>query len=266
MTPLAMRVMRELTLPVKERTLADRGGVVPLMTDVHCFECTEIVRDAMGVAYSVAEKSGGLSVLRQRAFLPADRTWIEYSAPGGRVGIHLVRARDHAQIRLVNAATSSSWLVGSLPLMETDEDTLGVFNPVIEPADLKASMIVAYVLLAFINTPRVIGRRTHLPHAGLQRRLARALGIQGKFPLNAWTEIKLDVRPPRDESDAAPREGWLSGQKALHFVRAFLRIRLGKLELVSPHWRGDASLGIKQSRYVVVPPRDGVWPAIGGAA
>jgi hypothetical protein len=41
--------------------------------------------------------------------------------------------------------------------------------------------------------------------------------------------------------------------RALHFVRAHLRLRLGKIELVRPHWRGDAQLGIKRPAYLVTP-------------
>jgi hypothetical protein len=110
-------------------------------------------------------------------------------------------------------------------------------------------------LLAMINTPRVVGRRQHMPHAGLQKALARARQMVGKSPLRAWSEIVLEVTPPDLHHDEDPRELRLSGAKALHFVRAHLRIRLGHLELVSSHWRGDPALGIKQTRYRVVPPR-----------
>lgn len=117
-----------------------------------------------------------------------------------------------------------------------------------------ASILIA--ALAMINTPRIIGRRQYMPHAGLQRRLAAAKGMVGKFPLHAWTEIKLEVRPPEEAGDAE-HQTYLTGEKALHFCRAHLRVRLGKLEYVRSHWRGNPALGIKQSRYTLVPPRDG---------
>ena len=107
-----------------------------------------------------------------------------------------------------------------------------------------------YGLLAIINTPRVIMRRQHMPHAGLQRALIASRRITGKYPLLAWQELQLKVQPPDiDESD---HEAHLTGARALHFCRAHLRIRLGRLELVSAHWRGDPALGIKQTRYRVV--------------
>src|SRR5262245_44815390 len=106
---------------------------------------------------------------------------------------------------------------------------------------------VALAMLAMINTPRIIGRRQHAPNRNLERKLLRA-GV-GKYPLLAWTEIKLEVGPPRDVSNDAATETHLTGRKALHFCRSFIRIRLGRLEIVRSHWRGDPALGIKQSRY-----------------
>ncbi|KTQ96970.1 hypothetical protein NS365_23330, partial [Aureimonas ureilytica] len=81
--------------------------------------------------------------------------------------------------------------------------------------------------------------------------LVRRLGVQGRFPLNAWTELQLRVASPRDLSRDASVEAHLTGQRPLHFCRAHLRVRLGRLEVVRSHWRGDASLGIKQTRYRV---------------
>ena len=110
-----------------------------------------------------------------------------------------------------------------------------------------------YGALALINTPRVIGRKQHMPHAGLQKKMAAARGMVGKFPLRGWTELTLAVSPPA--VDGQEHEVRLTGGKALHFCRAHLRIRLGQVELVKPHWRGDPALGIKQTRYRVAPGR-----------
>jgi hypothetical protein len=44
-------------------------------------------------------------------------------------------------------------------------------------------------------------------------------------------------------------EGHLTGEKCLHFVRTFLRVRMGQLEYVDAHWRGNPALGMKRSRY-----------------
>ena len=113
-----------------------------------------------------------------------------------------------------------------------------------------------YAVLSMINTPRVVGRRIHQPHAGLQRKVAAAHSMPGKYPLRAWHELVLEVKPPRDESEREPQQTILTGGKALHFVRAYLRISGGHLQLVSAHWKGDPALGLKQTRYRVVPPRN----------
>jgi hypothetical protein len=82
----------------------------------------------------------------------------------------------------------------------------------------------------------------------LEKRLREGHLIAGRYPLGAWNEILLHVTPPQ-EADDTEHEAHLTGSRALHFVRCHLRIRLGQLELVSAHWRGDAGLGIRRSRY-----------------
>jgi hypothetical protein len=91
-----------------------------------------------------------------------------------------------------------------------------------------------------------------MPHAGLQRKLAQSMNMTGKFPLHAWTEILLEVTPPATENGQV-REARLSGAKALHYVRKFVRTRFARKEYVKGHWRGDPALGLKQSRYTVLP-------------
>lgn len=119
-----------------------------------------------------------------------------------------------------------------------------------EGTELYNNAALIYAALAVINSPRIIGRLQHMPNRGLERRLTRSLGA-GKFPLHAWTEITLHVTPPKDMMDDPSIEAHYTGQRALHFCRAHLRVRLGRLEIVRSHWRGDPALGIKQSRYVL---------------
>jgi hypothetical protein len=100
--------------------------------------------------------------------------------------------------------------------------------------------------LAIINTPKIVGRREHAPHKGLVKNIRK---VHGKaYQLRPWTEIKLEITPPPGGDGS--REV-LTGKKALHFCRAHLRIRRGKLERVTSHWRGDPALGIVRSRYSV---------------
>lgn len=260
MTPLAQRIVKELTLPVKRRTLDDRCGLLSRMDDVHCFECSSILPMCETLGSDMSRRQGLVGPL---AFLPADRTWIEYQASGsqasGRIGFLLERAGDLADVR---AATSNNrgrfWSRASvlrLPLVGHEDIGCRVHfaRNDREAFDADGLAHLLYALLAMINSPRVIGRRTHMPHAGLQRALAKSRGMIGKFPLRAWTEIKLEVGRPRDESADDPEEIWLTGNRALHFVRAHVRIVGGELVYVGSYWRGDPALGIKQSRYKLVP-------------
>lgn len=109
-----------------------------------------------------------------------------------------------------------------------------------------------YACLAMINTPNVVGRRVNRAHVGLQKRLAAQPGAAHVGALRPWTEIILDVTEPPDSAGAgAGAAQRMSGRKALHFCRSHLRIQNGRLTKVRAHWRGDAALGIVQSRYKV---------------
>jgi hypothetical protein len=243
MTPLAQRIVKELTLPVKRRTFEDKSGVLQRMDDVHCFECSE-VRELADSLWAAFAKTG---VDTDRVFLPAPRTWIEIlTGPVGRMGF-LIEERRSGKEATVRVAFDRGSLI--------DVGVMGLGNNAHKPAPMGLANDtidmsgLLYALLAIINTPRIIGRRQHMPHRGLERRLTQALGAQGRFPLNAWTEIKLQVAPPKDMSGEGSTEAHLTGQRALHFCRSHLRIRCGRLEVVRSHWRGDASLGLRQSRY-----------------
>ncbi len=248
MTPLAYRIVKELTLPIKRRRFKDDGGLLPLMGDIHCFEVSE----AYPLIRSFTENTVAFDEML--AFLPAPRTWIECRIGSARFGIHLEEEASYAVVR-------QAFQIGEDWRSACDKENIELLNnrEEIPPIDWKEAHRTQeldprgfiYSALALINSPRVIGRQQHAPHRGLERKLIASRSIIGSFPLHAWTEIKLQVMPPSDYSGDAT-EAHLTGQRALHFCRAHLRIRLGKLELVRSHWRGDAALGIKQSRYRVV--------------
>lgn len=248
MTPLAHRMVKELTLPLAHRTFQDSSGsnMLRRMSDIHCFDITEIQL----AAYELSTNPSAYEGSDYTAFLPAPRTWLETANKHCRFG-WLLEEKGGGIVRAQQAT-----------LQDIDRDVyFGTFG---EPWELSLTrpyssdpekwtpdqLVPAYLL--FINSPRVIGRRTHQPHRGLARALLAKRSVIGHFPLNAWTEIKLEVGPPRDESGLSSSEVHLTGQRALHFCRSHLRVRLGRLEIVRAHWRGDASLGIKQSRYKLI--------------
>jgi hypothetical protein len=78
-------------------------------------------------------------------------------------------------------------------------------------------------------------------------RLARAKGLG---EINDWHKIRLSIT--REVSSAAG-EGEVTGERYLHFVRMFTRWRLGRLEYVKDHWRGNPEKGVSLTSYKVRP-------------
>lgn len=272
MTPLAMLITKQLTLPKKRRFFTDHCGLLPLMSDVHCFEVSEVFAAARTLVLGPAAEIEDLEdrgryisdriqkVSEYTSFLPAPNTWIEWTNElGGRTGVLLREDKGgFCQIRIAENIADrrdfhSSGGIYRMALGGGYGDALRFQSTVTLDEQARLSLCSLLItlngILAMINTPRIIGRRQHMPHRGLERKLVAASGIVGKFPLNAWTEIKLEVTAPKDASDSASVEAHYTGARALHFCRAHLRMRLGQLEIVRSHWRGDGSLGIKQSRY-----------------
>lgn len=256
MTPLMQEIMRDQCLPVAKRKFKDQSGLLPRLNDFHCFEVTDIFDAAGEIAKRELGKGRTLDVL---CFLPAPRTWIEWRRDdGSREGVLLEEVDGLNFARAYWAYSSEGMFLsakkgGALKLhgdgnAASDHVLVREFKNE-TMAEAGGWTVWIYAILAMINTPRVIGRRQHMPHRGLEKRLIANKALVGKFPLRAWTEIRLEVAPPKNESGEPSKGAHLTGERALHFCRAHLRVRLGKLEYVSAHWRGDASLGIKQSRY-----------------
>lgn len=250
MTPLAATFAKQLTLPTKRRLpLLETGNAMSAFNGIHCFDCSDLMGLVNGMAIDQRR-----NLLDGVTFLPAPKTWVEWKDPDGyRSACLLCENEDkHSADAYVFFRSRSGGLVarwigavrlnGGIETRTNDDE-----------ARETAEKVIAFTLLfvAFINTPRVIGRKQHMPNRGLERRLVQGFGV-GKFPLHAWTEIKLEVAKPPEIDDGDPHEAHLTGKRALHFCRAHIRIRNGKLEYVTHHWRGDPAIGIKQSRYKLV--------------
>lgn len=274
MTPLAQYLAKQLVARPKDRkhSWSDPRCIDDLrewLSDIHCFEVSEVnsLIGELTTAMHTQEKAD--EIIAERRFLPAPKTWIEYRYKGRRIATLLQEIPQHMvgtegrQIEKPVIATffceEMGMNLGIFSMADSNRAALAenqIRNERIL-ADLglpttEAQMVYAQLAMILINTPHIIGRRQHMPHAGLERQLTRGLA-GGKFPLHAWTEIKLQVAKPVEVDDGEPHEAHLTGQRALHFVRKHIRIRLGQLEYVSAHWRGDPSIGIKRSRYIVEP-------------
>jgi hypothetical protein len=274
-TPLAKLITEQNFRRAKQREDGDLCGLYRRLDDVHCFDVTDaidVLEDLARRIYDGAVSTGELS------FLPAPKTWIEWRSPVEdclveRKGYLLCASSiDETRVRCFEAQGQSSagynaWdadfvlrlhcsdnLAGSTwGMSDAGQDAIDgqsdftERNILRELVDYQAARV--HAALALINSPRVIGRRQHMPNAGLERRMLEKRAIVGRFPLHAWTEIVLPISPPDDRIRDAPVEAHLTGRRCLHFVRRHFRIINGVGVLVREHWRGDAALGIKRSRY-----------------
>jgi hypothetical protein len=282
MTPLAAYLLRQTLVRLKHREgiWRDPDKVKLLrefLSDIHCFEVTAIkplATELQGSLKARGEKAAA-SLFEKFSFLPAPNTWMEWRWKERRIGV-LCEEREHQgqgkpYIIKDDEGTPEPDLftedhVGRLGAIYVNTDQLAwTTKPSLPrwlrlhaPAHVAPERIVKDILafvrmcLVVINSPKIIGRQTFMPNRALERDATKEFG-PGKFPLHAWTEIKLRVAKPAEIDDGEAHEAHLTGQRALHFVRKFVRIRLGRLEYVSAHWRGDPAIGIKQSRYTVEP-------------
>ncbi|MER9662306.1 hypothetical protein [Mesorhizobium sp. M0159] len=258
MTPLAQYLLNDWCQPIKNRTVSDPHGLMPVIREAKCFECSSLWPFYVELAESDSTQADLLA--SGQVFAPAPVTFLDFvpEKPNKfRTGIIIVEESNSdmrifacSKLKMVPVGlikSSQTYSRGSAPAYFHEKS--------IDVSDARDLIGIAFSFLTLINTPNIVGRVTHLPHSGLQKRLARQLGMTGKFPLHAWTEITLCIDPSGYDVAAENKvvEAYLSGQKCLHFVRSFLRWRLNRFERVKAHWRGDASLGIKRSRYVVQP-------------
>lgn len=264
MTPLAQKFARELTLPKKDRGLRDESGLLKRIGEFMCFELSEVRRPIAETAQLYADTHQSNAEL---AFLPAPLTWLEWKQLSGeRMAYLLEKMEGQDSAHVWGCYENGFWHVGALELRASIEWQAAHRQTIIKHPAVEIRYETwckvcwhIYGALTLINMPRLIGRRTHLPHAGLQRKLARSKGLIGKFPLRAWTEIKLEVAAI-EADDAGSVETRLTGEKAYHRVKAYFKPSLGRE--IADHWRGNPALGIVRSRYSVVPPRDGSPPEI----
>jgi hypothetical protein len=256
MTPLAAYLAKQLVARPKHRegVWRDPKNIADLrfaLADIHCFDitqCEELIFDFMQL-YRRPDASAAL--FDKLGFLPAPKTWIEWKDSNRNPVALLIR--EVPDIDGMDRADTTAYCAEGLVRCGSISPSNGrIF---VEPSlrndpHIRKVVSFAVFVLPLINSPKIIGRRQHMPNAGLERNLTRGLGA-GKFPLHAWTEILLQVNKPIEIDDGEEHEAHLTGRRALHFCRKHIRIRRGQLEYVSAHWRGDPALGIKQSRYTV---------------
>jgi len=271
MTPLAAYLAKQTIARPKHREGIWRDPqVIPdlrkRLEDIHCFEvsaCWDLILQTMKhTSFARAFDTFG--------FLPAPNTWLEWTVPGAprdrnRRAVLLNEypdpvedeegvVREAVGVNLFehHRAIGIGFLIPKTGSFQLEEEALRNWRLVDrDPLHAASALMgITQTILVLINSPRIIGRRQYMPNRALERELTRGFG-RGKFPLHAWTEIKLEVAKPPEIDDGEPHEAHLTGRRALHFCRKHIRIRNGQLEYVSAHWRGDPALGIKRARYRV---------------
>jgi len=244
-TPLATQLLKNY-IHLKDWNSINR------MQQTQFFEVSEIIQTCEELMYQ--SHTTGLS--DEQFFLPAPTTWIEFRNTENRnsdvrMGYWMIETDNYFDILWISSDEQTGNFkikkdsivpLKGLPWLDRESHRPYIENHVI------------LFILTMINTPRLVGRRQHMPNEKLERKLLKARPNIGKFPLQAWTEITLSVSAPtKDVSNNPSKEAHLTGTKPLHFCRQHWRVRFGRLERVKAHWRGDPSLGIKRSRYKVTP-------------
>lgn len=220
--------------------------------------------DAVAALRPLMDRPARLLAGSRHMFLPAATTWIETEAPEReRVAVLASCAGDSLT---AGSAGVYSWHAGAGDYVAVPVDFdlaspgrlvryLADAGPQIEAAigeaagggiraDLGRIGLLLLALLALLCSPGLWERR----EVDLGR-LNRARAARGAWPLLAYHEVRLavDGTPPT----VTPGTGG-GPPRALHFVRAHLRVRSnGRVELVRPHWRGDARRGVKRPAYRV---------------
>lgn len=250
MTPLARDLAEDNARPLFKKTwqtdMADIGDI----TQFHCFDVTGVWKQILDIG---KELRAAHMVPKQLMFLPSEKTWVEYRDAVIPLAFAFIKVQDG--IALFQAACKTLEFVGTVNF---DEGTM-TFNDLGprlfgKEADDNARTIVTLTaaILTIINSPRGVSIKTHQPHSGFQKILARARGQAGKYPLPDWHEVTLSVGQMVDRSSTNSNIG-IGHKKAWHFVRTHLRkMSNGNLIPVIEHYRGDPMIGIRKKRYKVV--------------
>lgn len=169
--------------------------------------------------------------------IPADFAWLEFHLEDERVAFWFgdEETTGPGEVMVFRAA-HGAYPHGAFDTFDPDGGGL-IKHPQYNPMLLGG--------LALLGVPALVERR-QISQAKINKHRAK----KGKPALYDHDELVL-----RDLDLARPQKSWAEVKEAQrdsarvprhrreHFCRAHLRFRAGKLELVRPHWRGDASLG-----------------------
>lgn len=239
--------------------LVGHNSPLPLIQHAHFFDVSAVEDLACAM---MRECEGASDALVDRCYLPAPITWLETTTKDRSWGAFLCVGRNHPDemarefgVWLVSGRDQACVPIGVVaPEFFVSGDQMLVCTAEHEALteDFNAQAIARVVgLLQVINRP---GLGAHIKHGrnplSLDVRRHKRSGL-ASAAVRGWTE--LVIRPGGPEGPW--QKGASSADKPLHFVRAHRRRINGILHDIVAHWRGDERLGIKLTRYRVLPPR-----------
>lgn len=215
-------------------------------------------------------------------FLPAFQTWIDLTGeqpaggiPGARQGILLIGTGDTivsgealyiAYLRHAPGHEADWGGGGFLQVGARFDLANGLLMRGLYPeqtrmfrtagGDLDRLAATVWSAIALLNTPRI----AHVLDADLSR-LNGARSRHGRVPILEHKLVTIAI----DRGDLGNgAQLHRTDERPLHHVRAFLRLKRGKVELVRPHWRGNPRFGVIVHRYVTMMAEDEAGPWKGG--
>ena len=197
---------------------------------------------------------------------PTDSVWIEWTDAGMRVALLLhattaaprpagvgVQISRDVDGRLREVRVGFDFAKEERPLWLEMDRRFAAANPVTlaavaEQFEMSFGRFAA-AAFALIRTPRVVELRPTDLAKFNKSRVKR-----GKPTLREWSDVYLNLDHATASGTPAgtAEPGPAGGRKRRHEVFPFLRIRLGRVEAVRAHERGDASLGRAPRRRFIV--------------
>jgi len=195
----------------------------------------EIVREA-------AQKHT-LDALVDQVIFPFDDSWMEYITMEGKEGMFVAHSDDTVLVVTFSVGADGVSITVPQIFSEDLKSTIpSQLDQYLQEDDVtaQADLVRLVGLLAVLNAPKI----TQHSKSDLSK-LNRARHKKKQLPLY---EHKI-VTIRKEARDAVYTRAGESNGKRLHHVRAFVRLKNGRLELVRHHWRGNPKLGVISHDY-----------------
>lgn len=174
---------------------------------------------------------------------PLENTWMEFSHVHRGIMIRYGLLLQPSGVGvLVFTADDRTWKVVAVTHdLEVQEVTMILDR---EDSDVRSHLgwflDRMLIVLHMIQQPRILDC-TPVVH---DERLQKSRAKSRKLPLFEYRNVTVHVTRRERQAQAAAEEHERRTGRRLHHVRAFYRVKMGKIERVCAHWRGDAGLGV----------------------